>query len=290
MINRYQQYKELLPDDFSIQHKITNKAEKSDFHIHDELEMFLALSDNVKCYLNKKSYVLAKNTMLLFNNMDLHQISLFKPGVNDRYVLYFKPEYINSYSSEQTNLLDAFFFRPFPDSQIIPLSQEQIDVFLVLLDKICSCYQDNHSKDIYGRDLQFKFLLGELLLFINRVYRQFHNITANNPGSEYNRIYSLINYVHKNLTEDLSLEDLSRQFFINKFHLCSLFKKVTGTSPNQYIINCRIMKAKELLSQNISVEKVCELVGYNNLSHFSRTFKRHIGYSPKKYSLLAQSK
>jgi AraC-type DNA-binding domain-containing proteins len=282
--NHYQHYKENLADDFSFQHKITDKADTKDFHIHDAFEIMLVLSDNVKCSIGEKSYAISKNTMLLFNNMDLHQLSLRKPGVYDRYVLYFKPEYIESLSSEETDLLECFFFRPFPEPHIIVMQQEEINMFLQLLDKICAC-QDNCIKHLYGHDLRIKFLLGELLLFINNAYRTYHNIKTDNFTHDYSLIYSLINFIHKNLSEKLSLDKLAQQFFINKYHLCTLFKNVTGVSPNQYIINCRIIRAKELLSKNLSVETVCEITGFNNLSHFSRTFKQHIGCSPKKFSL-----
>lgn len=277
-------YKENLNNDFSIEHKITDKAEKYDFHIHDAFEIVLILSDYVKCHVNDKSYFINKNTLLLFNNMDLHRLSLTKPCRHDRYVLYFKPEYIGSLSTEETDLLECFFFRPFPDVHILQLSQEQADTLVLLLDKICA-YQNSISKKLYGYDLHLKFSLGELLLFINGAYREYHNIAANNVNSAYNLIYSIINYIHKNLSEEINLEKIAEQFFISKYYLCSLFKKVTGTSPNQYVINCRIMKAKELLLKSTPVETVCGLVGYNNLSNFSRTFKKRTGISPKKFAL-----
>ncbi|MCA5962728.1 helix-turn-helix transcriptional regulator [Blautia sp. RD014234] len=56
---------------------------------------------------------------------------------------------------------------------------------------------------------------------------------------------------------------------------------MTGTSPNQYLIRCRIIKAKELLLQGFSVESVCMMTGYNSLPHFSRSFKSQTGISPK---------
>ena len=277
-------YKELLPGDFSIKHKIAEQADRNDFHIHDACEIVLILSDNVKCAVGDKNYILAPNTILLFNNMDLHRLSLYRPGIYDRYVIYFVPEYIQSFSSKETDLLEAFFFRPFPDPQIVSLEPKQAEHFQALLDKICA-YQSDDSGKLYGRDLHVKFLLGELLLFVNGVYRKHHNITSNSIASGNSLIYSLINYIHRNLSEDLSLEKLASTFFINKYYLCELFNNVTGTSPNQYIIGCRIMKAKELLSLNLSVETVCDQVGYNNLSHFSRSFKQRTGVSPKKFSL-----
>lgn len=282
----YRQYKKNLTNDFSIQHKITTSAEINDFHIHDAFEIMLVRSSNVKCFIGEKSYHIEKNSLILFNNMDLHLLLLDKVGEYDRYVLYFRPEYIATLSSSETDLLECFFFRPFPDPQILCPAKNELSLLLHLLDKICVLQKSPFQK-IYGQDLFLKFLLGELLLHINGIYRSSHHITNDNFTASYRLIYALINFIHQNLAEDLSLEKLAQHFFINKYHLCVLFKKVTGTSPSQYIIHCRMIKAKELLSHKIPVETVCGLIGYNNLSHFSRTFKRHTGSSPKKFSLHA---
>jgi YesN/AraC family two-component response regulator len=63
-----------------------------------------------------------------------------------------------------------------------------------------------------------------------------------------------------------------------------IFKKATGFSVNEYIINCRIIKARELLKENLPVSKTGEMVGYCNVSHFIRTFSKLTGLSPKQYA------
>ena len=83
-----------------------------------------------------------------------------------------------------------------------------------------------------------KILLIELLLRANAMYRDYHNITAPTISQNYSLVYNVMNFIHKYYWDDITLDTLSQQFYINKFYLCSLFKSVTGTSPNQYLINC----------------------------------------------------
>jgi AraC-like DNA-binding protein len=47
-----------------------------------------------------------------------------------------------------------------------------------------------------------------------------------------------------------------------------------------------MQKAKELLMKDFSVDEVCDLAGFNNLSHFSRSFKQRTGYSPKQFQMM----
>lgn len=284
MGNSPEKIKEKMKEDFSIVHKIVTSNEQHSFHIHEEFEMMLVLSDGVKCSVGDKVYLLAKNTLLLFNNMDLHMVTMVKPGVSERYMVYFKPEYVEMLSSERTNLLECFFFRPASDPNLLVLTQKQADKLVSILERIGN-YRSTASAQAYGSDLFVKILLVELLLRVNTLYRDYHHISAPAIAQNYNLIYNIMNYIHKYYWDEISLDALAKQFYINKFYLCSLFKSVTGTSPNQYLINCRLMKAKELLMNHMTVEQVCSQVGYNNLSHFSRAFKKHTGMSPKQFQM-----
>ena len=88
------------------------------------------------------------------------------------------------------------------------------------------------------------------------------------------------------MQKDLNLDYLSSEFAVSKYHLERLFKESTGVSIRKYIITRRIMMARRLLEKNNCVTEVCDQVGFNNLSHFIRTFKKIVGVPPKQYSKL----
>ena len=280
-------YKEIFSDTFSLRHKVTTIDEKHTFHIHDELELFLVLSEHIKCVVNDKTYLVKPNTLLIFNSMDLHYVSMTQPGVNDRYVVFFKPEYIEFLSSGETNLLECFLFRPFEDANVLPLTEHQADSLILLMNRI-SNINALPPGSLYGSDLYVKLYLAELLLKVNGIYRDYHKvgdiITHKNQGL----IYNVINYIHQNYWAELSLDKLAARFLINKFYLCSLFKEVTGTTITQYLISCRMTRAKEFLMRGCSVDETCRQVGYNSLAHFSREFKRKYGMGPKQYQMLCR--
>jgi AraC family transcriptional regulator len=65
-------------------------------------------------------------------------------------------------------------------------------------------------------------------------------------------------------------------------HFSRCFKQSTGFSPYQYLIKCRVDKAKELLQHKDSlIAQTARTVGFANQSHLSRHFKRWFGVSPK---------
>ena len=235
MSGRDLQYKENLSGDFFIEHRVTQTTEKAGFHIHDVFEFLLILSDGMRCVVGEKTYALNRNTLLLFSNMDLHFVSMLPSAmVNDRYLLYFRPEYIQTLSSASTNLLECFFYRPFDDPNILALQEDETRELLNLLVQIDGQYHCPGSGDAFGRDLLLKFLLGQFLVKVNLIYRRSHNLSTSVDTDAYSRIYNIMNLIHQNYAEDLSLDCLASRFFINKCYMCSLFKKVTGMSPNSY--------------------------------------------------------
>ena len=69
-------------------------------------------------------------------------------------------------------------------------------------------------------------------------------------------------------------------------YFCHLFKQSTGIAPYQYVIQQRIAKAKRLLKQqDLSLVDVALACGFVSQSAFNRTFKQHVGTTPRKYRL-----
>ncbi|BAY81725.1 putative transcriptional regulator [Calothrix parasitica NIES-267] len=78
---------------------------------------------------------------------------------------------------------------------------------------------------------------------------------------------------------------MANELGISRYHFCRLFQKSMGISPYQYLIKCRIERAKELLLQpHTSIADVALKVGFSNQSHFSKYFKRVVGMTPKEFS------
>ena len=90
----------------------------------------------------------------------------------------------------------------------------------------------------------------ELLVSINRIYKAVENIDEYSKIPE--KLTSIIEFIDKNSEKNLSLQSLSRKFYIDKYYLSRLFKKHTGSNIHEYILYKRISKAKYLLSKGYS--------------------------------------
>jgi AraC-like DNA-binding protein len=91
-------------------------------------------------------------------------------------------------------------------------------------------------------------------------------------------------YINFHYTERITLDDLSHALSVNKYYLQKLFKRHMGISPNEYIIQMRLTRAKQLLrTTRLPVSQVSMDVGISNIGHFINLFKSHEGITPGSY-------
>ncbi|KKI92397.1 hypothetical protein WQ54_09490 [Bacillus sp. SA1-12] len=91
-------------------------------------------------------------------------------------------------------------------------------------------------------------------------------------------------YIHQHLNEEVTRDDLAASVYLNPDYLSRLFKKETGISISDYLIQARMNIAKELLLKtDMSVKEIALEVGYSNFSHFSKIFKKSMNVNPKEF-------
>ncbi|WP_293129467.1 AraC family transcriptional regulator [Microcoleus sp. bin38.metabat.b11b12b14.051] len=98
------------------------------------------------------------------------------------------------------------------------------------------------------------------------------------------QLQQVFNYIEQNLDGNLSLENMSSAVQISPHYFATLFKQSTGVTPHQYVIKCRIDRAKQLLGRReLTLVEICLAVGFQSQSHFTRVFRQQVKTTPKAY-------
>lgn len=97
-------------------------------------------------------------------------------------------------------------------------------------------------------------------------------------------ISEAIEYINNNLDEDLSVEVLTDRYFLSKSRFINRFKKITGYTPHQYIIDKRIIKCAQLIKAGAYAADAAAAYGFTEYSSFYRAFVKEYGVSPRSYS------
>lgn len=98
------------------------------------------------------------------------------------------------------------------------------------------------------------------------------------------RVHDAMDRIESSCREPLSLSDIANSVGFSPFHFLRIFRRVTGTTPHQYLVGARLRLAvRQLLDTDRSVTEIAYDVGFQDLSNFVRTFHRVVGHSPGSY-------
>ncbi len=242
-------------------------------HFHDGYEVLLSLTDAGKIFIEDKTYPLEKGTLMFLKDTTLHRTIAEKDVFYERYVVHFSRETLENISTKQTNIS----LKLCSTNKCVKLGHDQLFSIIPLLKKILK-----NKGDAFGSDIKRNIAFIEFLLKVNN-YLDISEKSRRSLSGDFNKISPIIYYIQNNLNSKLSLDFLSEKFYMSKYHLCRIFKESTGFTVREFIINSRIIKARELLKENYSVQETGEKSGFNNNAHFIRTFKKLTGVSPGKF-------
>jgi AraC-like DNA-binding protein len=97
---------------------------------------------------------------------------------------------------------------------------------------------------------------------------------------EIQRIAKAVEYIHQNLDQPVSVEQLASMVHMGQTTFYENFRKVMHVSPLQYAKSVKLHEAQRLIKEGKRVNEASYMVGYNNLPQFSREYKRHFGFVP----------
>ena len=101
-----------------------------------------------------------------------------------------------------------------------------------------------------------------------------------------NTVLKIGGYLNENFTSLPPIRNIAQDFNINKDKLYEMFKSIYGSTITTYVTELRLEKAYELLVKGFSVSEVGMSIGFTNLSHFARIFKREYGLNPSQIQKL----
>lgn len=141
-------------------------------------------------------------------------------------------------------------------------------------------------KEVQGRSEYYELISKNLLeiLLINIIRKTEAKLSVTENRVLVSNCKYVKEYIEEHFKEELSLEDLCRVSYMNKYYLVHSFKKYCGMTPIQYIIHLRLkMACNLLLNSDYSIAHIASFIGMSSQSYFAQTFKKEFGISPLMY-------
>lgn len=245
------------------------------YHYHDFHKLIWFIKGDVEYHIEGKSYKLEPYDILL-----VHQGEIHKPFVDfstsyERYVFYISSEFLEEHSEEGSDLNLCFRMAKKEQGNVIRLSAPESGMLFETV-KLLEAAQ---KEPAYAKEMYSRILFLKLLIELNRCC--IRNPEVFHKTARYDKkVVEMIHYINENLAGDLSIEALSARFYLSKYHMMRKFKEETGYSMHQYVLEKRVLAARNLILSGALATQASAECGFKDYSTFSRAYKKLLGQLP----------
>ncbi len=249
-------------------------------HRHTFYEVYYVLSEKLDYVIGKQVYQMKKGDFLLIPPGLLHYPAETNLQIGKKYsriVLWCSMDYFDRLVEVDPALQEIWDTvkqnRTYHFSPAQGTTQHLYDHILYLL-------SENRREVFASHGMAFALLL-EIFVLIGRiVHKKQFAVTRNHSDDLF---VNIVYYIHTHVTENISLEDLSKRFWVSKNHISKFFKEYVGLSVHQYILSLRLDGCRLAIGKGIPITQVADLFGFQDYSSFYRAFRKVFGICPKKY-------
>jgi AraC-like DNA-binding protein/mannose-6-phosphate isomerase-like protein (cupin superfamily) len=255
-------------------------------HSHNYFEICYIFKGSCQLQFEKEQRTLVEGDLCIIAPISLHDIIVDDENSIVITISIRKSTFDSAFFTllSQKDLLSYFFrtilYNKASSNYLLFHTNNSDDIKMIIKNLI----MENYKGDIYYNNCSISWAN---ILFSNILRNYSETIQFYNYGLD-NDFSLILQYIQQNY-RDLSLKTLAEHFHYSEAHLSTLIKKNVGLNFVALITKLKISDAKDyLLNTNLSIEKIAEYVGYNNVDHFSRTFKKYYNKSPQQYRKLEQ--
>lgn len=236
-------------------------------HSHHEYEVYVFLEGDCYYVVDGRKYELTPGDMIIIRRHEMHRVFHKSEGRYRSLVLFVSPEFFSENACKE---YEKAFLEYGKDNKIdsSTVFSSGLQDALDRLKKYSKGFTETNTPVV-------KSSLIEVLHIINSV-TSFEKPTKTNLS-----IRKIIKYINENYTRDISLDDLADEFFISKYHLCRVFKQITGLTVQEYIRRKRLTLALEKKNNGMSLSEAASQAGFADYTSFYRYYKKRYKNSPR---------
>ncbi|MCC8168845.1 MAG: AraC family transcriptional regulator [Oscillospiraceae bacterium] len=241
-------------------------------HSHSYYEYLLFLSGDATYIVENSTYKANRGDIFITRPGELHTVSFNTDEPYERHFIQVNRKWIEKLPYDLLSFTDCF--GPGENNRIPAwLSAEYgLEEFY----KNIYYYMENELPES-------QFMVRTYIMqFMTKVNAILQRESINEEGDN-KSVAKIKDYINRNFVNGISLDDLAKRFYMNKYYMCHMFKEETGLTIKEFVNTRRIAMAKQLLPKYKLVKDLYTACGFNDYSTFYKTFKRFTGVSPKEF-------
>ncbi len=251
--------------DFRVNCREGYSTSVSDFHEHEFYEVNLILSGNVNILLKDKREQGKGKYLVLTSPGTPHYISCQPDVLYKRLYLLVSHQFIANYVPEWEQMAALFG----KNGTIIKIDDKSAKLCEAMIQKV------QEEKNRFRQRLLIFYLLSRLSEMVEE--------SDLNPQKLPKYIMGALSYISEHYDQKIIAESLAAQLYVSRTTLMTAFKKYTGVTLNDYILDFRMKRAVEELRNGKTVQETAESCGFSDSSTLIRVFHRVYHMTPRQY-------
>ena len=259
-----------LHENYRYFHLRDTAGQERDFHFHDFDKLVLLLSGRVNYLVEDQSYLLRPWDLLLVKHHAIHKALIDRSEPYERIIVYLDRQYFDR-ALPQARLMDCFESADRSRRYLLVPDGEQ----RAELGETLRAFERAREDSRFGSEAMRDTLMMQILIQIGRM------APAAPERSEQAdpKIRQVLSYINEHLEEELTVEQLSEQVYLSRYHFMRLFKAQTGSTVHAYVRQRRLLSAARLIREGVPAGKAAADSGFGDYSAFHRAFKECFGIS-----------
>jgi len=234
----------------------------TDNHIHNECEIYINLSGDVSFVVENKIYPISPGSIIITRPGEYHHCVYHSNALHKHFWILFSTD-------RPEEIFDRFYKRAPGENNMLLLSGSNYK----RLTDVCHALVDAPVTEA-----EYYYLFFSLIHLIDMA-----DISLPKADCEAPLMDLALDYIHKNLSEPITVKDIASAAFVSVNTLERHFIKNLQISPSMYLKKRRLSHAAELLQNGARVTDACEQSGFTDCSKFIILFRKHYGTTPFKY-------
>ncbi len=248
----------------SFEHKLSDAPKDIYFpkHMHNEWEIYYFINGDANFIVGDNMFNLEENDLMLIRPTVFHRVKLNSNTSYERLVIDFPENYISKDILKIANSLPVKFHIK---------DDSHVESYLMNVKSLLD--NSNITKTVFAISKTIELVI--LCLSQHQEQSAAVNNLFNNTFSK------IIRFIDDNITKSLSIEDISKNFFVSESWVSHVFKKNLGISCTKYINMKRILYAQKLIKSGMAPTEAAIICTYNDYSTFFRQYKKFLDINPE---------
>lgn len=259
MKNDYIRYAETV----FFKHEVSQNPSRNIYsmHTHDAYELLYFVGGDATCVIEDRKYKLQKGDLILIRPLRYHFIRIDNPADYERYDILFDP---GKHRIDGVDLLDEVV-------EVVNLGENTV------------AKQIFQRMDVYREQCDeagFACLLSHLISELLYSVHLFSTASEGQGKSVSPLISDALQYINRSLDCVKSIGEIAERLFVSESYLFRRFKQELHQTPKQYIMNKRLLMARQRILLGESPTAVCQTLGFGDYTTFYRNYRSFFGQAP----------